>query len=57
MSRQQADYATYEEVRHHIEMQRKYGEIPSCDDDYPKCPEFLATAIIAIAAAVAFFWG
>ena len=53
----QAEYATDEEVRHHIEMQRKYGEIPSCDDDYPKWPEFLATAIIAIAAAVAFFWG
>ena len=53
----QAEYATDEEVRHHIEMQRKYGEIPSCDDDYPKWPEILETAIIAIAAAVAFFWG
>jgi len=54
--KRQATRATQEEVRRHIEAQRKHADLMAFDDDEPKWPEILATAIIAIAAAVVFFW-
>lgn len=54
--KRQATRATPEEVRHHIEMQRKHGERMSRDEDDPTWVEVVATLIIAIAAAVAYFW-